>query len=187
MERGLRVGGGIIDVSHLKPRFASRTNEPEIAEKFSKRFLTRPCGRSNSRARRKRVVTIGGDRVLSAGWKTMGFDEPCQLTASTYADRYLGQRDYFFRRGRGRCSANSVQFERIPIIRLVYTNTVRIQTILEQKLYILLHCEGRSRGTPSMIGIPTEPPRSSTAGQQGGGGKQRNGITDEYDDSNFVG
>lgn len=99
MERGLRVGGGIIDVSHLKPRFASRTNEPEIAEKFSKRFLTRPCGRSNSRARRKRVVTIGGDRVLSAGWKTMGFDEPCQLTASTYADRYLGQRDYFFRKG----------------------------------------------------------------------------------------
>lgn len=135
MERRLRVGGGIIDVSHLKPRFASRTNEPEIAEKFSKRFLTRPCGRSNSRARRKRVVTIGGDRVLSAGWKTMGFDEPCQLTASTYADRYLGQRDYFFRRGRGRCSANSVQFERIPIIRLViyeystYTDDSRTKVI----------------------------------------------------------
>lgn len=101
----------------------------------------------------------------------MGFDEPCQLTVSmcaTYAvvDLYLGQRDYFFQRGR----------EMLRQLGPIRTNTDNPARIYEYSVYTrfsnesyirLLYCEGRSRSTPSMIGIPAETARSSAARRRG--------------------
>lgn len=140
---------------------AYRTNGPtndrerEIAEKFSKRCrnLTRFCRRS--KRRRKRAGDNRRDGVLSARWhedngirRAVPID---RIDARAVVDLYLGQRDYFLQRW-GEEDANSVQFERIPIIRHVCTNT-----ILERKLYAIIVLRGKiKKDTPSTIGIPAE-------------------------------
>lgn len=148
MERGLQAG--IIDVSCLKPRTEQTDQRTrEIAEKFSKRCrnLTRFCRRS--KRRRKRAGDNRRDGVLSARWhedngirRAVPID---RIDARAVVDLYLGQRDYFLQRW-GEEDANSVQFEQIPIIRHVCTNT-----ILERKLYAIIVLRGKiKKDTPSI-------------------------------------
>lgn len=150
---------------------AYRTNGPtndrerKIAEKFSKRCrnLTRFCRRS--KRRRKRAGDNRRDGVLSARWhedngirRAVPID---RIDARAVVDLYLGQRDYFLQRW-GEEDANSVQFERIPIIRHVCTNT-----ILERKLYAIITRQDQE-------GYAFDWKRCKEEG--------RNEITDEYDD-----
>ena len=157
MERGLQAG--IIDVSYLKPRTEQtdqRTTERERSPRNSRNVaatLPRFCRRS--KRRRKRAGDNRRDGVLSARWhedngirRAVPID---RIDARAVVDLYLGQRDYFLQRW-GEEDANSVQFERIPIIRHVCTNT-----ILERKLYAIIVLRGKiKKDTPSTIGIPAE-------------------------------
>lgn len=164
MERGFQMGGrgGIIDVSYLKPSRTKRILEtfPQRGEPRGSSSVQR--GAAGEEGRRE-SRNIGGEGcALSAGWKTMEFDEACQLTISMVVDRVnLGQRDYFFRKEERRaCSTDSFQFERKPSSN---NPAARMWRGLDDSrratklIHDILYYYERSRSTPSMIRIPAEP------------------------------
>lgn len=183
MERGFQMGGrgGIIDVSYLKPSRTKRILEtfPQRGEPRGSSSVQR--GAAGEEGRRE-SRNIGGEGcALSAGWKTMEFDEACQLTISMVVDRVnLGQRDYFFRKEERRaCSTDSFQFERKPSSNNPAArmwrglDDSRRATKLIHDIFVLLRKieEHAFDDSNSNRAVP-----SSTV-QEGEGGKQRNGIT----------
>lgn len=173
--------GGIIDVSYLKPSRTKRILEtfPQRGEPRGSSSVQR--GAAGEEGRRE-SRNIGGEGcALSAGWKTMEFDEACQLTISMVVDRVnLGQRDYFFRKEERRaCSTDSFQFERKPSSNNPAArmwrglDDSRRATKLIHDIFVLLRKieEHAFDDSNSSRAVP-----SSTV-QEGEGGKQRNGIT----------